>query len=478
MGAANPKINRDDQPLPDYIPEPEVQGEESHSTLKSSILTHKNYYTLNPSSSTEVISSLVLESETSNSSSKKRTPVDLVLVIDVSGSMEGEKIELVKKTLDFLLTQLGPNDRVSLVTFSNSGSRLVKLTCCDEAGKKRLATLIRSLRADGGTNLVEGLEYGICVLSGRRMINQSSAIVLLTDGIDNDSYTSVERARAVIEKVPVSKEYSIHTFGYGSDHDANLLNAISDSKNGGFYFIEQLDSIAQAFANCLGEVMSIIFDSIQVSLKTEACAVRFALKQVFSENGDVSFSLPAILRGVKKEVVFVLDLPSQELPSEDLEVFPVKALISYHDVKLDQVLTQESTLSLTLKHTTTEELKTNPQVMADYYRFKTADAIKKAGNFGDRNQLEEAKHELDDCILSLQNEDIASHEIAHVLQGELEKAKSNFKNESHYQHVGKISNMKSAKSHWNKRGENLEIYQNHCQMDMIFESKNFFSKHE
>ena len=438
-------------------------------------MTHKSFYPLSSYSPTEVISSLVLEG--SSTSTSARTPVDLVLVIDVSGSMSGEKLDLVKKTLEFLLTQLGPSDRVSLVTFNGSGSRLIKLTCCDEAGKKRFGNLIRGLTADGSTNLVEGLNYGLCVLSGRRVVNQSSAIILLTDGQDDNSSSSVERAKEVINKVKVAKEYSIHCFGYGDDHDATLLNAISDSKNGGFYFINQFETIAQAFANCLGEVMSILFDSVQVTLQTINSEIPFKLTKVFSETEDISFSLPAILRGVKKEVVFVIELAQGEITEESIEIQPLKAMISYHDVKKDLNLTSECLLNILIKKTITEESPVNQDVISNYYRFKAAEAIKKAGALGDHGRLEEAKQELDDCINSLQNSDIASHHISPVLTLEMQKAKVNFQSAHHYQHVGKISNIKSAKAHWNKRGEDIDLYQNDCQAEMIVESKKYFSKH-
>lgn len=56
-----------------------------------------------------------------------RPSVDLICVIDNSGSMSGEKIENVKKTLNYLLELLGENDRISLITFNSSSTRLCKL---------------------------------------------------------------------------------------------------------------------------------------------------------------------------------------------------------------------------------------------------------------------------------------------------------------------------------------------------------------
>lgn len=66
---------------------------------------------------------------TLKSSGGSRTSVDLICVIDNSGSMNGEKIELVKATLRFLLETLTPSDRLSLITFNSYAKRLCGLKC-------------------------------------------------------------------------------------------------------------------------------------------------------------------------------------------------------------------------------------------------------------------------------------------------------------------------------------------------------------
>lgn len=58
-----------------------------------------------------------------------RTSVDLICVIDVSGSMMGEKIELVRSTMKYLLEALTPADRLSIITFESWGERVCGLKC-------------------------------------------------------------------------------------------------------------------------------------------------------------------------------------------------------------------------------------------------------------------------------------------------------------------------------------------------------------
>lgn len=62
-----------------------------------------------------------------NSSGGDRTSVDLICVIDVSGSMTGQKIELVKSTMKYIVETLTPSDRLSIVTFQSSAKRITPL---------------------------------------------------------------------------------------------------------------------------------------------------------------------------------------------------------------------------------------------------------------------------------------------------------------------------------------------------------------
>ncbi|CAL4924987.1 unnamed protein product [Urochloa decumbens] len=95
-----------------------------------------------------------------------RAPLDLVTVLDVSGSMQGPKLQLVKRARCFVIDQLGPADRLSVVVFSNGGRRVTRLARMNAAGK------------------AAGLRVGAEVLSSRRQKNAVAAMILLSDGQD------------------------------------------------------------------------------------------------------------------------------------------------------------------------------------------------------------------------------------------------------------------------------------------------------
>lgn len=121
--------------------------------------------------------------------SSPHVPVDIVLVIPVSSSMQGLKISLLRETLKFLVHSLGERDRMGLVTFGSSGGGvpLVGMTTKTWNGWGQIIDSIRpvgqkSLRAD----VVEGANVAMDLLMQRRSANPLSNILLISDSSTSD----------------------------------------------------------------------------------------------------------------------------------------------------------------------------------------------------------------------------------------------------------------------------------------------------
>jgi len=117
----------------------------------------------------------------------ERQSMDIVCVLDVSGSMTGHKIQQVQEATRFIIEQADPQDRLSIVAFNNAATRALRLRqmCTEGKNDANLATL--RLSAGGGTSIAAGLDTALSVMECRRQRNKVSAILLLTDGRDNSS---------------------------------------------------------------------------------------------------------------------------------------------------------------------------------------------------------------------------------------------------------------------------------------------------
>ena len=153
--------------------------------------------------------------ESSDTLMHSRPGIDLICVIDKSSSMSGKKIELVRETLKFMLTLLNKHDRVSLVIFNQYAARLCPLTCVDENGHVQLDRTISSIVASGGTNIEEGLKAGLRVIKDRRIANQVTSVLLLSDGLDSTSIQNINALKERCQKEGITG-FSVNTFGYGT----------------------------------------------------------------------------------------------------------------------------------------------------------------------------------------------------------------------------------------------------------------------
>ena len=224
-----------------------------------------------------------------------RAPIDLVAVLDVSGSMAGSKLSLLKRAVCFLIQNLGPSDRLSIVSFSSTARRIFPLRRMSDNGREAAGLAINSLTSSGGTNIVEGLKKGVRVLEERSEQNPVASIILLSDGKDTYNCDNVNRRqtshcassnpRQVLEYLnllpasicPRNRESGdegrqaiipVHTFGFGSDHDSTAMHAISDESGGTFSFIESVATVQDAFAMCIGGLLSVVAQELRLTVKS------------------------------------------------------------------------------------------------------------------------------------------------------------------------------------------------------------------
>ena len=159
---------------------------------------------------------------TLKSSGGSRTSVDLICVIDNSGSMSGEKIELVKDTMRFLLETLTPSDRLSIITFNSYATRVCELRCVTGENLIQFNTLINSIGAGGGTNIDSGLELALKTIRDRKRANEVTSVFLLSDGQDRSSEAAFKERLKRGENQEIGV-FTIHSFGFGNDHDEELM---------------------------------------------------------------------------------------------------------------------------------------------------------------------------------------------------------------------------------------------------------------
>ena len=207
----------------------------------------------------------LVEVRTSAPSDLQRLPLHLGLVIDVSGSMQGEKLRATQEALRNLLRRLHPEDRVALVAYSDV-VQVVERTGGSE--KQRLIDQVARLRAGGNTNLSGGWLEGLAQVERERSAKGLHRVLLLTDGRANLGVTDPEHL-AAIGRRGLEQGVRTTTLGFGADYDEDLLTRIADESGGNAYYIETPDHAANAFLQELGELGNVVGQNLELIVGCE-----------------------------------------------------------------------------------------------------------------------------------------------------------------------------------------------------------------
>lgn len=205
-----------------------------------------------------------------------RTPVHLCCLIDNSASMRQEdKLDNVKNSLHYLLDFLGPEDKVSLITFSSQAFLVMRQLAVTAEEKENIRARISVLREDNNTNLSAAIILARDTLLAedvRGAVKQG--ILLLTDGHANMGVTRgeflMEIVRNTMNQFPGT---SISCIGYGTDHNVDLIQQISAVGGGAYYVVNNLDDVATVFGDVLGGLASCTLQQIRVLLPVN-CELR------------------------------------------------------------------------------------------------------------------------------------------------------------------------------------------------------------
>ena len=202
----------------------------------------------------------------------KAKPVDLICIVDVSGSMYGDKIDQVKYSLNYLVNRSESIDNFALVTFSSSSKIVHNFTKMTEENKSIFRKSIENLIANGDTNIYSGLEKGLNLLnndysSGERI----ASMILLSDGHDNYNPSGVISNFKNLMKTKNKTDYAftVHTFGYGDNYNYELLKDISLIMDGSFFHVFNLAEIGDYYLTIYGFLSTVMDVNVKLEIESQ-----------------------------------------------------------------------------------------------------------------------------------------------------------------------------------------------------------------
>ncbi|CAF5135170.1 unnamed protein product, partial [Rotaria sp. Silwood1] len=220
------------------------------------------------------------------------------------------QLDLVKHAIKTIIQSLQSQDRLSIVSFSDKATILFKLTNMNDEGKTKALTAIEKLSSHGSTNLWDGLQTGLNILSKeQRSIGSISALFLLTDGCPN-----VEPPGGHLKSLEKLKQKTnftciVNTFGFGYKLNSKLLEDISILGNSGSYaFIPDGSFIGTIFINAISTLLTTVATNLQLLFHEEYLLPTDYTRwySTKSTNEGTYFDLGSITFGQSKDLLIPL----------------------------------------------------------------------------------------------------------------------------------------------------------------------------
>jgi Mg-chelatase subunit ChlD len=260
-------------------------------------------------------------------------PIDVVVVVPISSSMQGVKINLVRDALRFMVNTLGERDRMGLVTFGSGGGGvpIVGMTTKAWPGWTNILTSIKpvgqkSHRAD----VVEGANVAMDLLMQRKHNNPIATIMLISDASTSDA----DSVDFVVSRAEAAK-ITIHSFGLGMTHKPDTMIELSTRTKASYTYVKDWMMLRECLAGCLGGMQTLSHQNVKLKLKLpEGSPAKFhkisgALQITKRATGrDAEAALGDLRFGDKRDILVQLVILPDNVSQDQLPQDPWDNIVS------------------------------------------------------------------------------------------------------------------------------------------------------
>ncbi len=193
----------------------------------------------------------------------KRTPLNLAVVLDRSGSMSGAKIERARQAAMGIVDQLGPDDFFSFISYSDRAEVLVPAQHLED--KDDVKRRISHVRPSGSTALYDGVDVGAAQVQRHLSSKMINRVILLSDGLANVGPSSTADLRRLGGKLS-ERGISVTTIGVGDDYNEDLMAGLAEASDANYYYVKDTEKLPEIFAKELGELQTVAARSVRIEI--------------------------------------------------------------------------------------------------------------------------------------------------------------------------------------------------------------------
>lgn len=246
---------------------------------------------------------------------RERAPLALALVLDTSGSMQGDKLEQARSSVLRLVDSMRDSDEVALVRYDSRAELIQPLARLGNV-RQSIRARVLEMGASGGTNIPGGLSTGIDALRHADH-HRVKRLVLVSDGLDSSRHSSETLARD-----SASRGTTVSALGIGLDFDEAYLAAVARVGRGNFGFVQDGNALARFLDRELNETASTTIRNAIARLRLPA-GMHFVRAiggeaRVLGSSREVELQLGSLFAGDERRIV--MELSSDARPGEVLSI--------------------------------------------------------------------------------------------------------------------------------------------------------------
>ena len=196
----------------------------------------------------------------------KRAPLNLVAVVDKSGSMDGEPLELVRQSLRQIVGQMGDRDQLSIVLYGDTSHVHLAPTRIAGGGRQAALASIDAIVSEGSTDMEEGLKVGYATaFKSEGRFRGSTRVMLFTDEQPNVGATDAESFMGMAQAASL-RGIGLTTIGVGVQFGADLGMRMSSVRGGNLFFLSDEAEVKSVFEKQLDTMVSEVAHDVRITL--------------------------------------------------------------------------------------------------------------------------------------------------------------------------------------------------------------------
>jgi Ca-activated chloride channel family protein len=223
-------------------------------------------------------------------SAEERPPINLALVLDTSGSMEGTPMDMLKESCRVIAANLKAGDTISMVTWNTENLVVLEGRVVDGPNDAVLLAAIEQLSASGGTDLYSGLEAGYALANEVYDTDRINRIVLISDGGANVGITEIDLIAAQANKSGADGIYMVGVgVGEASGYHDALMDDVTDAGKGASIFVSTAAEAQRIFGDQFVSTFSVAVRDVQVRLDLPPGfeVVKFSGEEISTDPAEV-----------------------------------------------------------------------------------------------------------------------------------------------------------------------------------------------